>query len=279
MKSEYPILPNDPTQDDIAEWCRAATRLRQEEDLGDYTNLENGIDTYEPADSSIGLDKLEDGTANRLVGYNDSGVPSEIGVSGATLSGTTLTVSSGSNPINNNGYRSGDTIFGNFWIYQGASRTASANRLYAMPFMLNADTTLDRIGCSIQSGHASNARLGIYNWENGVPTSLVLDAGEVSVSTSGDKLITINQSLDAGIYVLAVVFAGTPNFEQQDYSGTTFGNGGVTSASLHNMIFGNSSTNVNRIGCYTAHTYGVLPDPFGSPTWVDYYPIMFGRAA
>jgi len=41
MKSQYPILPSQPTPQDVENWIRDVTRLRQLEDLGDYTNLPN----------------------------------------------------------------------------------------------------------------------------------------------------------------------------------------------------------------------------------------------
>jgi hypothetical protein len=41
MKSEYPILPSQPTPQDMEDWIRDVTRLRQLEDLPDFTNLPN----------------------------------------------------------------------------------------------------------------------------------------------------------------------------------------------------------------------------------------------
>jgi hypothetical protein len=41
MKSEYPVLPVQPTLDDVIQWVQDVTRLRQLEDLPDFTNLPN----------------------------------------------------------------------------------------------------------------------------------------------------------------------------------------------------------------------------------------------
>ncbi len=41
MRSQYPILPDRPTAQDIENWIRDVTRLRQLEDLPDFTNLAN----------------------------------------------------------------------------------------------------------------------------------------------------------------------------------------------------------------------------------------------
>ena len=73
-----------------------------------------------------------------------------------------------------------------------------------------ATITFDRIACNVTIG-AANAlvRLGIYTSNsNGVPSSLVLDAGTADASTSGVKQITINQQLTAGDYWLSLASQG-----------------------------------------------------------------------
>lgn len=60
-----------------------------------YTAFVDGfssVGTDEIDDNAVTLAKLADGTANRLLGYDDSGDPAEISVSGATLSGTALSI-------------------------------------------------------------------------------------------------------------------------------------------------------------------------------------------
>lgn len=41
MRSQLPVLPLNPTPQDMEAWIREATRLRQLEDLPDFTNLPN----------------------------------------------------------------------------------------------------------------------------------------------------------------------------------------------------------------------------------------------
>lgn len=66
--------------------------------------------------------------------------------------------------------------------------------------------TFDRIACSVTAGGTAGAvvRLGIYNDDsNGLPSTLILDAGTVASTTTGVKEITISQTLAAGSYWLA----------------------------------------------------------------------------
>lgn len=268
MKSEYPVLPPNPTADDVAEWCRVATRLRQEEDLGDYTNLQNEVSTYEVPAGSVTLAMMADGTANRLLGYDDSGNPTEVTVSGATLSGGTLTVSGGA--WVNNGYVTGQ-YYSTIHSRGTGTVVVSANRLYTTPFVVGETQTFDRIGVEVTTLSAGNVRLGIYNFENGIPTNLVLDCGEVSTSTTGNKIITINQTLSAGVYAFAMVFSSTPTLR-------AFGD--INYAVLSHF-YGFSSPTSGHLdtGNYASFTYGALPSTFGSVVGNSAMPAIGMRAA
>jgi hypothetical protein len=75
--------------------------------------------------------------------------------------------------------------------------------LYAIPFWVGATATYDRIATNIGTAGSAGAvtRLGIYNVAaSGLPGTLVLDAGTVDSTTTGDKNITISQSLSPGVY-------------------------------------------------------------------------------
>jgi len=41
VRSQYPVLPNKPSAQEMEEWVREVTRLRQTEDVPDFTNLPN----------------------------------------------------------------------------------------------------------------------------------------------------------------------------------------------------------------------------------------------
>jgi hypothetical protein len=87
---------------------------------------------------------------------------------------------------------------------------------YYTPFYVTMTQTFDRIGLVTGTGFAGTGlvRLGIYNSVNGLPTTVLLDAGTVATSgVSTQYTITIAQSLSVGQYWLAfnTVTAGSTN--------------------------------------------------------------------
>lgn len=82
---------------------------------------------------------------------------------------------------------------------------------YYLPLVINNAITADRI--TIRGGTGLSAgvvRLGIYNDSNGVPSTVLLDAGTVTGVTAGAiTQITISQALSVGIYWLAFCQQGT----------------------------------------------------------------------
>jgi hypothetical protein len=84
------------------------------------------------------------------------------------------------------------------------------NRLFLFPLFISESITLDRIGVECGTLSLSTTwRIGIYNSDsNGLPSTVVLDAGTVDTSTTGFKVITISQSLSAGLYFIAGVWQG-----------------------------------------------------------------------
>ena len=85
--------------------------------------------------------------------------------------------------------------------------TVTEDTTYYIPFYVSAATeTFDRIIVQTAAAHTgtSTIRLGIYNMGQGVPTTVVLDAGTVSATTATSQYtITINQALTQGWYYLA----------------------------------------------------------------------------
>jgi hypothetical protein len=88
--------------------------------------------------------------------------------------------------------------------------SATLNRLYVYPVFIQESITIDRLGMEVQTQAASSTiRLGIYNSDsNGEPSSLVLDAGTVSGTTTGLKAITVSQALTTGLYYFAWIWQG-----------------------------------------------------------------------
>mgnify|MGYP000403913187 CR=1 FL=1 len=90
---------------------------------------------------------------------------------------------------------------------------AVADTIYFVPFLATAGTTYNRIGIDVTSANGgATARLGIYKADSssGGPGTLVVDAGTVSVGTTGIKEITISETLDDVKYFLCVISDGGP---------------------------------------------------------------------
>lgn len=93
------------------------------------------------------------------------------------------------------------------------------NRLYYLPFVITTSTTFDRIAIEhlgAVGGAASVVRLGIYSSTSGLPSTQLLNAGTVDLTTAiALKAITINQTITPGLYYLAAVAqitSGLPTF-------------------------------------------------------------------
>jgi hypothetical protein len=84
--------------------------------------------------------------------------------------------------------------------------TANVGRTHFFPYFQSETTTFDRIAirsASTFSGTAS-IRLGVYNNSNYQPSSVVFDAGTVSVTAANQAAeITISETLTAGWYWMA----------------------------------------------------------------------------
>ena len=126
----------------------------------------------------------------------------------------------------------------------------TANRLYLFPLKITHSGSFNKIGIgSITPVGLDNARLGIYENNNGVPGTLLLDAGAISTGATGDREITISQSLSPGWYWLAMVADAATEVAADDSALVSRflpgeGVGGTTGSPLY---------------YYYAHTYGALP--------------------
>ncbi len=129
---------------------------------------------------------------------------------------------------------------------------AAADFIYVVPFIVPNTGTYTRISVHVQAAGSNNMRLGIYSDTNGVPNALVLDAGTVSVASTGQKNITISQSLSAGVYWLA--------FLAQSGGTSIFA---APAAGVNNILgMSDSSTPIGALR--RSFTYGALPNPFGT---------------
>jgi hypothetical protein len=155
---------------------------------------------------------------------------------------------------------------------QGTSTVnITANRLYAMPMYIPSAVTVTRIGVKVETGATGGARLGIYRGNVALTVApLVLDAGTVDTSTTGDKEIVISQLLEAGWYWLVMVGDGAPGiaFHSDNVGGVKpVNSNGFSASSL------GSDNNAN----FRSFTFGMLPDPFGSLGGVSRAPALWLR--
>jgi hypothetical protein len=106
-----------------------------------------------------------------------------------------------------------------------STQTGNANSGFLVVFPLYfPNITIDRIGClvTVAAGAGSLGRLGIYysSLTDCYPGALLLDAGTVSVASTGNREITISQTIAEGIYWLAyladTVVTSAPTMRQQN---------------------------------------------------------------
>ena len=200
-----------------------------------------GIDVQYYDDNLTNLAALTP-VAGQYIGYNTSGAEAVVR---GIMSNTGYIA---------NLYYSGQSLNAN------GTLVVTANRLYCTEFVCTERTTFTRIGIEVTASAGTSARLGIYNASSGVPGSLVVDAGTVSTASTGIKEATISTTLMPGPYFLGVVFDNTPTV----VAGGTF------------LYLWGGYLGFEDIGAgagypgpaYVAHTFGALPNPFGTATRV-----------
>jgi hypothetical protein len=155
-------------------------------------------------------------------------------------------------PIN----RTDANVYANFPCGQGSTTTTTLQAngtLWFTPMMLAVGRTADRIGIEVTvAGTAATSvhRIGIWTNADGVPGTLVLDAGTVATDSTGLKEITISQALAANtLYWLGVAQQGAPG----------------TLATLRAVsIFGTTMTLSNAAFTVNGHNASGVTGAFGS---------------
>ena len=97
-----------------------------------------------------------------------------------------------------------------WFIYTTSTFLTTAARIYYTPIYVSETTTYIRIGLEVTTGVAGTADLRIFNWTNGLPSSLVLSAGTVDTTAAALVEIVIAQQLTRGYYFLAYRCSAAP---------------------------------------------------------------------
>jgi len=134
---------------------------------------------------------------------------------------------------------------------------ALANTLYGILFYNPVQATYTKIGVNVSVLGVGNARLGIYSNNSGIPGSLILDAGTVSVSTTGDKEITISQVLASGWYFLVLLPSVAVTVTA------------VVPTTPENFLGSVSSGVLATTGFTASQAFGALPNNFPTPTAIN----------
>jgi len=148
-----------------------------------------------------------------------------------------------------------------------------ANKLHAAPLVIPRNIAVDRIAIDVEvaGGAGTHARLGIYeNGTNVYPGSLLLDAGEVDITSTGIKAITIDQALTKGLYWVV--------FVTDDASMKICGL--ANHPSVPPLGLQSNAFHVMSGHWRVDFTYGALPDPFTAGGSLNYAsPLIAVRVA
>ena len=139
-------------------------------------------------------------------------------------------------------------------ITSKGSASYSAGDLHATPIYIGKATTFNQIAMHCTGVGGTNARLGIYNDGGGFPSTLLVDAGSVATTATGDQTITISQILGPGVYWLAIAMqGGSGTFTVSTSPGFDIGYIGQSSIGT-----------VAPIGYSQGGITGALPSPWGA---------------
>lgn len=200
-------------------------------------------------------------TANGDLIYRAAGVPTRLPIGNAA---DILTVTAGlpswAPPVPTTippfqlPFQSANWYPGNYVSAATTTVSIALNQIYLIPFQVPQSTAFDRIGIEQTGAGNGNYRLGVYGPITGaIPGSaLAFDAGAVAATGAGLYTITINQTLAAGWYFLALISDQTRTCRAIAQAAYLPGLGnGTQSARPDNYYF-------------KAQTYGALPTPMPS---------------
>ncbi len=147
--------------------------------------------------------------------------------------------------------------------------SGNLSRTWASPMVVPRKLKIDRLAVNVTTLQAASlTRLGLYRAQaDGTPGVLVVDGGTVDSSTTGVKTVTVDESLSPGLYWCA-----------WEYNVASVGLRGRNSGSALALGFSSSLGNFSLGIVYVTHTFGALPDPFGTVTAYDSANTVRGNA-
>lgn len=147
--------------------------------------------------------------------------------------------------ISHPGIRTNNYYLASLLLPSSTTSTINFNTIYYQPIAISG--TINRIGIEVTAGSAGAARLGLYSNNNGIPGTLILDAGTVDVTSIAIVEATTADTILSGEWIwMAIVSNATPTLRA----------GGVGAA----MILGATAPSASGIRGYGgALAYGALP--------------------
>lgn len=243
--------------------------------------------TFPLPDGSVTTDKMQDGAVNSAKIADSSVEPAKIADNAVTIDklpagatgeaflkgdGTWAEVGGGGGD-----YRQLKTFPNNYHCfynnsgYRGTNHNMTANHMYAFPFILTQEVTVDMFALHANTATGS-ASVGIY--DNDDATDLPdnrLVYGAVALSSTGQKNISVADTpLEAGeVYWMAISTNGTPQLKAWHYYYSN-------SCSMLGR-----STLENNISCIRKNTGTyILPETAGTgfaAYYNQYQPMIFAR--
>ncbi len=157
-------------------------------------------------------------------------------------------------------YTAGRYYMGSAHDGNGAQTVGTiADRLRTSPIYITRNVKIDRLGVHVITAQASGStRFGIYESDSdGLPDKLVIDAGTIDSTTTGFKEITVDVTLRGPRIYWAAFVQAVNSVDLR----------GHDSMPSMGVVAGGDVTHQNAVS--KTHTFGVLPDPYGTPLFID----------
>lgn len=144
-------------------------------------------------------------------------------------------------------------------VNQASVYTLAQDTLVGQPFFVPSWHTYDRIAVNVDTAESGKSlRLGIYahDYDDAVPGALLVDAGTVSLSSTGKQELTISQGLCAGWYWLGCLADATGTARLV----------GARNSNAGDPLLGYDDADGTDFHRYVTRsaTFGSVPDPFGT---------------